>query len=241
MYKNNVPIQKDLHGKMKFQKPSNMGYCANQAYCPITIDEFFATCKSEPILFTAGETSCLPVALLGIAQDENLFLDKKKMWIESEYCPSYVSDYPFTAIRVSSDDDSVRIALAFDEDSKALTSKKGISLFETQEGASEEIAKHLEHHRKRMKMGVITDGFVEKLQALKLLVPFSPKIQVGEEYFGLKEFLVVDVKKLRALPNEIKLELINKGYYEAIIAHLLSLSNIAKLIALKSKIKVRQP
>jgi hypothetical protein len=239
MYKKMIPLQKEIHSGLKYQKPSTLAYAAQTNVSPIHIDEFFSACKSQPILFASDASGSFPVVLLGMKPEENLYLDKKQLWLVGEYCPAYIRDYPFASVRVSNKKQSLQIALAFDEEAKSLSTKKGIPLIEADGTLTQPAEKLLEYQQNVVKMNNITATFVAELQKLKLLVPFEPKIRSGDEVYALKGFLAVNEKGFKGLSIESKTELMKKGFYDPIVAHLISLSNLSKVALLKSKTKAR--
>ena len=56
--------------------------------------EFSEAAKEYPIVFTQAGDKVVPVAMLGLRNEENLFVDDKGGW-DGRYIPSFVRRYPF--------------------------------------------------------------------------------------------------------------------------------------------------
>ena len=76
--------------------------------------------------------------------------------------------------------------------------------------------------------------FTNKLKELDLLEPFSAQMSINNQNYGVEGFLRVNEEKFKVLSNDTKIELIDNGMYNLIIAHLISLSNFERLIVLSA-------
>jgi len=71
---------------------------------PVSYTEFAVACRDYPLAFVttdAGKTFS-PVAIIGIAGNENLFV-RDGLWDPSVYLPAYIRRYPFCMARVTLD------------------------------------------------------------------------------------------------------------------------------------------
>lgn len=227
MFENIVMIQKDLHKDLKFDKIDTMAFAANISHIPVNVSEFYHVCKSQPILFIQNGENIASVALLGLKQDENLFLDKQNNWNKTEYCPIILRHYPFVYVQTGE-----VMSLGYDPLCKAVNHKKGNAIFD-ESGELTDLTKNIlaAHDRFQHDMK-ITGAMIKKLQELKLLLPFNPEIRIEKNGYRFEGFLAIDEQKLNALSDKAKLDLHKLGYFSLIIAHLISLSNFNKLIAL---------
>lgn len=64
--------------------------------------EFSEAAKEYPIVFTQAGDKVVPVALLGLRNEENLFVDGKGGW-DGRYIPSFVRRYPFILAETGGD------------------------------------------------------------------------------------------------------------------------------------------
>lgn len=185
------------------------------------------------ILFAQSGDVIASIALMGLNEGKNVFVDKKSNWYSAEYCPFSIRRYPFIYIESNNHDQGQStLILGFDSDSKAINLKKGESLFTTENEPSQltqNIIQNLNAFQTDMANTIL---FTNKLKELEILEPFSAEMVANQQGYKIEGFLRVSEEKLKALPNETKIELIDNGMYNLIIAHLLSLSNFEKLAVL---------
>ncbi len=226
MFKDITIIQKDLHKDLKVGQLDSLDFALNTSFVPISTTEFFAACKSQPILFSKNGDAIGCGTLLGLKQDTNLFLTPKKKWRAGEYSPFFIRQYPFIYIQTGE-----VMSLAYDASCKAVNSRKGEALFDEVGEASETAKKILAMMDQFQRDMTMTQRFIAKLSELNLLIPYNPQFQIAEEGYRFDGFMVVDEEKLKSLSDSDKLEMFNNGMYQLIIAHLLSLANFDKLAA----------
>lgn len=92
---------------------------------PINITEVALAQKYYPIVFTARENPVM-LAVLGVIDDVNLFVDDKGMWDQSLYIPAYVRRYPFAVANESGGD---RFAVVIDAAHEGFVRDGGQALF----------------------------------------------------------------------------------------------------------------
>ena len=90
-YQKPVQLNSDVHlntrlgslaGDFSFSRETNS--------IPLAAVEFFDTAREYPIAFTGKEGGAMfPIALLGVRQDENLFVSAEGKW-EGRYIPAFV-------------------------------------------------------------------------------------------------------------------------------------------------------
>src|SRR3954471_10594528 len=100
-YKEVVPFLKNQ--KVRLLAPGEVPeFVQHGNAIPISLTEFQPVLHDYPIVFTGAENtqSFAPVAVLGLAQGENLFLQDGK-WASGIYIPAYARRYPFCMARVN--------------------------------------------------------------------------------------------------------------------------------------------
>ena len=94
-----------MHGGLGFIPPKlRYGFCANVRAVPVLVSEIPAAIKDYPVIFTSQENP-KPLAVVGLVDDINLFVDEEGNWERNRYIPGYVRRYPFG---VASDDTDPR-------------------------------------------------------------------------------------------------------------------------------------
>jgi len=229
MYQKITILNKSEHSNLKFKKIASMEHAAKTANVPLTLAEFFSACKSQPILFVKTGDDTLPTALLGIRNDENLFLDARKNWLPTEYCPFFLKRYPFIFVKAEE-----KFTLAYDSECISANEEEGEAVFGENGEQTEFIKKIMEFMNKYQADSEVTVAFGRLMDELELFEPFEVNLSVGTNKYQISDFRIIGEKKFNELPTEKKTMLIEKGFYNIIVAHLISLSNIEKLAVLQS-------
>lgn len=227
LYERIVPLNRDRHRHLRLARSEgDAGFARATHYVPLAGTEFYTACRDYPILFAGGEQGG-PIALLGLREGENLFVEDSGAWDEQRYVPAFVRRYPFV---LAQGDDGEQFTVCFDEAHGGFNSEHGEALFD-QQGAYtpflERVIEFLQRFRAEM---VQTDRLVSRLEELDLLVEQNLQVNTpGGRRFALQGFRVVDEARLRQLADGKVGELLREGYLGWIHAHLVSLNNLARL------------
>jgi hypothetical protein len=201
---------------------------------PVSYTEFGVAYRDFPLVFTStdnGQTYS-PVAVLGVAGSENLFL-KDGHWDENVYVPAYIRRYPFCMARVTLDKVEQADRLICIE--KAYLDDNGERMFADD-------AKPLERWQPIEKLLNEYEADLERTREMcailadyALLEPFTLQatLRAGGE-MNLGGMFRVEEKKLEFLNAAQHKNLIKKGVMGRIYAHLLSLDNFARLLVKKN-------
>src|SRR5262245_23080841 len=99
---------------------------------PLSFTEFAVACRDYPIAFVTGDGggNYVPMVVLGIENQQNLFVTADGAWDVGSYVPAYVRRYPFCMTRVTVDgrEQTERVACV----EKRAISDKGEALFNKQ-------------------------------------------------------------------------------------------------------------
>ncbi len=188
--------------------------------------EFTEAAKEYPVVFAQAGESMVPVALLGLRNDENLFVDKDGHW-SARYIPAFVRRYPFVLAETSEDGQRM---VCIDEGFDGFGEKEGEPLFEKGEPTPllKQAIDFLEEYQRQY---VRTEKFLQRLRGLDLLKSLNAKIDMADgQQFGLSGLMVVDEKKLLELDEASALEFFKSGELAWVYCHLMSLGNMATLI-----------
>lgn len=226
IYQKPVILNRDTHRQLRLRATDGgYAFAARMHAVPLAASEFVDACREFPVVFAEdGAAAGLPLALLGLRREENLWLEGGRDWA-GDYVPAYLRRYPF-GLMAEGDEFSVVVDEAFE----GFGASEGEALFdaEGQEGpVLRQALEFLERFQGEVERG---QAFVARLRALGLLVPQVLRATpVAGEPLVLEGFSVVDEAKLRALDDAELLALARGGELGLIYAHLLSLGNIAKL------------
>ena len=236
IYDNIQPLS-DKHVKWSVDI-GNYEFVANLNSVPLLANEIVSAAAEYPIVFSAiaADGGFIPLAIMGLKQDQNLLLDEKNLFI-TRYVPAFVRRYPFV---LGSTQGSDVMSICIDEDSKVCVAdgSRGLRLFSDNGERSahlNEVIEFLKDYQSRAKQ---SSQFCKRLQELDLLEPMQANITFKNHdtaAVNLTGFYVVKREKLKALKDEDLLDLFKKDGLELIYAHLQSLTNFNVLIDLMSK------
>jgi len=227
-YQRPVPLNADVHRKTRLGPARNdFSFCAQTNSIPLAAVEFFDAAREYPIAFTGKDAGPMfPIALVGVRQNENLFVEAGGRW-DGRYIPAFVRRYPFV---LAEKQDAEDFNVYLDEAYPGFGAEQGERLF-TDGGEYSPLLKQalefLGNYQGEIKR---TRLFVERLQALDLLVPrVLEVVRPGQQPMVLQGFSVVDEQRLQALDDAKLLDLARSGLLAWIHAHLMSLGNVANL------------
>jgi SapC len=234
-YSEIVPLYKNQ--KVRLPAPGALPeFCRAANAVPITYSEFAVACRDYPLAFITTDQgkSFTPVAVLGIAGGENLYL-RDGGWDASAYVPAYVRRYPFCMTRVTLD--SVEQADRLICVEKAFLADGGERMFD--DGGAplprwEPIGKLLQEYeadleRSREMCAIFADYALLEPFTLQAVLKDGGAMNLG----GMHR---IEERKLEFLNAAQHKNLIRKGIMGRIYAHLISLENFARLLARKNSL-----
>ena len=204
-------------------------FCRSVNALALCAAEFVAAAHDYPIAFAAsGAGAYTPVAILGLADRQNLFVSERGEWQPDTYVPAFVRRYPFCIARLAGDGEPRTQRLVCVE--KAYIDRQGLALYDEagQPSATwQSIERLLEQYENDLEL---TGQMCAMLAKLELFSPFEFQVKQGDTAaFTLKGMHRIDEKKLAELRPANHKALVTKGLMGRIYAHLHSLENFARL------------
>lgn len=224
-YRKPVPLDPARHATAGLKDRDDFGFARGTNAIALTGAEFGPAARSYPIVFSAA-APVVPFAVVGMRDDENLFLDAQGHWREDSYIPAYVRRYPFIFFEV---EDSSRLVLCVDEAAENFETESAQPFFKDGKPGDGvmRVLKFSETYQARFED---TCRFGEWLDANGLLETRMARAELaGGQVFTLRGFRLVNAEKLRSLNDEQVLELHRKGWLPLLHFHLQSLDNWAVL------------
>lgn len=228
-YKQPVPLSMERHGSKSINLQRRFGFAADTNMVPVNMQEFARIATSYPVVFTETAPAS-SIAILGLRQGQNLFVNDEGAWDGGVYVPAYVRRYPFI---FSTGQEEEQLVLCVDEADDLIVDGTGAentqAIYEGEE-ASEVVKKMLEFCAAFHRQSLATREFVDELEERELFRPGTVTISNDSgEQFNLRGFRIVDEAKFNALPDDVILEFRRKGWLHAVTAHLISIQNLASL------------
>ncbi|MDD2325341.1 MAG: SapC family protein [Alphaproteobacteria bacterium] len=224
------PLDMERDGELYVSAPKDFNFAAKTNAIPLLVDEFPMAAAHYPIVFAAGP-SPVPAAVVGLTNDQNLFLDDAGQWLGGSYLPAYVRRYPFLLM---DDPDQKQYVLCIDENSEMLGKQGEYALFK--DGKPTQFTQSAMNFCATLRQqGEATDEFVKALKDYNLLMNNDAQVDMPNgSKLQLAGFQVIDPKKFDLLPDSVYLSWRRKGWIGLIFAHLLSSHRWQSLIALSS-------
>ena len=227
-YKNLQPLSSSLHAGYKSRPSDKAPYLATANAIPLTIDEFISAQRHYPIVFSSGEVP-VPLALMGLNDGVNVFIDAESKPLNPVYIPAYVRRYPFLLARL--DQNAEELSLCFDPTSGLVgEGEEGNALFED-EKPTEGLNAILKFCEEFEIAAQRTAAFIKELQEMDLLIDGEVTIQPGDaaQPFLYRGFRMVNEEKMREMNGDTLRKLNQNGILPLIYAHLFSLPQIREI------------
>ena len=222
MYNNVESLDRKKHANWRLRGPEDsVAFASNLHTIPLLSVEFAETARCYPILFAEDKDKAIqPIALLGLKQDNNLFIKDNK-WDQDFYVPAFIRRYPF----ITNNQGLVAVDADFG------TKGTGEPFFNDKEENTEALDKTIEFLTQFQGEIGRTRALVEKLTLNKLLVDWNITAVTpsgeGYKFEGLK---IVNEQALMGLDKEQVFSLFPSAELFWIHAHLVSLGNVARLL-----------
>ncbi len=226
-YKKPVPLNKTDHKDKKISSAGRtFSFAAKTNSVILAGVEFSEAAKEYPIVFAQAGESIVPVALLGLRNEENLFVDAEGQW-DARYIPAFVRRYPFVLAETGQEGQR---AVCIDEAYEGFNDAEGEPLFEGDETTPilKQAIDFLEEYQNQYRR---TEAFLTRLRENDLLMSLNAKIDmVDGQQFGLTGLMAIDERKLLQLDDASALALFRSGELSWVYCHLMSLGCMGKLV-----------
>lgn len=224
-YNDLQPLSSNVHGDWKARRVDAAPFLASAHAVPLTADEFGPASRFYPIVLAVGDNP-IPLALMGLNEGVNVFVDEEGKLVSEAYVPAYVRRYPFLLAKLRPDNDD--LSLCFDSTSDAIGAfDEGDALFEDGKPspATQDILGFCEQFEQA---GQRTANFMNQMREYKLLMDGEVSIQPegAAQPFVYRGFQMVSEERLRELRGDQARKLIQSGALALIYAHLFSLNII---------------
>lgn len=232
-YERPVPLNRDAHKNLRLKGVPTSKFAMKTHSVPLTGTEFGLAARDMMVLFAGNSVDdCGPIALLGLRENENLFIDEAGRWAEDTYVPAFVRRYPFVlAERPPGQAEGEDYTVFLDEGYEGFNVTEGERLF-NEDGSDSELLGNAVKFLSEFQQNIVnTRHFVARLNQHGLLEPRNIRLQKGQDgnAINLQGLFVVNEEKLRGLDEKTAIEFARDGVFGWVYAHLLSLANIDRL------------
>ncbi len=242
-YSQPEPLNSETHAKIGLRRLDRpFSFAAKTHVVPLTVTEFPVAALSYPVIF-AGE-KFQPLAVMGINQEENLFIQQDGSFVVGAYIPAYIRRYPFV---LANDAQNSQLVVCIDRQASMLGDLPDLPFFDAKGQPTEytqgciQFCNDFEAEARR------TESFCNLLQELDLFevrhaqyTPVNPDGSPGVSQ-QIAEYFAISDDKLKALSKPKIHELFENGALAQIYAHQSSLLGWDRLIALAIARQQSQP
>ncbi len=217
-YKQPVPIDSKAHVNLSLKK-FDLSFTSEVNAVPVNMIEMPQICHFYPIAFSP-DANATPVAILGLRDGENLFVNGKGEWLSKTYVPAYIRRYPFIFSEMPESD---KFSLCIDK-TDAVTAEKGDQRLFNDKGEPTALTNNaLEFCKSYHAAALQTQAFSKALADAGVLAERSVQINTGDnKKISFSGFRIIDEKKLAEIDDKTFLEWRQKGWLPFIYAHLFS-------------------
>jgi hypothetical protein len=225
------------HKKMGVLADFSIAKNMHAVFCTAT--EFPQAALEFPIVFVhtgerdaAGKAQFSPIVLLGLAQNENLFVDGTR-W-DAGYIPAFIRRYPFlTANLKGAATPGVLIDLAW----PGFSDTEGEPLFDADGKPAPALQRAISFLEMFEQEAQRTRAFCARLVELDLLKPMKADATLPSgQKMSVDGFFTIEEEKLLKLPDATVLELHRNGMLALLHLHLASVANLRYMVERKARL-----
>lgn len=218
-YSNPVLLDGQRHQELSLKKDFGLGFTKTTNAVPVNMLELPQVAHFYHIAFS-NDGQATPVAILGVRNDENLFVNDKGEWREDAYIPSYIRRYPFILTEMNNGES---LSLCIDEVDEVIQHDNSNPLFD-KEGKPTDLAKNaMEFCKSYHGASQQTLEFSQALAASDLLIERTAELNLKNgTKVNFSGFSIIDEQKFNTMDDATFNEWRKKGWIGAIYAHLFS-------------------
>ena len=228
LYNDLVPLSSSEHAGWKTHTMNGAPFLMNVHAVPITVDEFVMAQRTFPIIF-ADAPNPIPLALFGLNEGVNTFVDDQGMFTQPVYVPAYIRRYPFMLAQIGPN--AQELSLCFDPTSGLVKPDGDAAELFTDGQPSEATKRILGFCEEFEQSAQRTGAFIKELQELDLLmdgeVTITPEGAAQPSVY--RGFKMINEEKLRDLRGDQLRKMNQNGMLALITAHLFSLDLMREL------------
>lgn len=231
LYREPVPVTREQHAGRRVAPVTDWRFAQGVNAVPLASVEFPEVAREYPIAFVPtgqdaqGRQQVTPMALLGLRDGENLFVDEQGRWLGS-YIPAFLRRYPFAYVATAEQQPALVVDAAWPgfggETGEVILTEAG----EPTEHLKAVLAFMDTHERDMLRTRVLCD----RLVAHDLLRGGEIRGQLPDgQTLNAGGFFMIDEAKLATLPDDAVLELHRSGLMALVHIHLVSMGQVQAL------------
>lgn len=227
-YEKAIPVSRERHGNWSVKTGRDYDFACHTDSVPLTAVEIPNAAQEYAIVFAGSGEAIMPVAILGVRDTENLYVDEDGHW-NAKYLPAFVRRYPFV---FSSTDDGATFTLCIDEEFSGCNQDGlGERLFDAAGERTQYLGSVLNFLQEYQAHFKRTQVFCKKLKELDLLEPMQARLTTpAGKQMSMSGFMAINRDKLKALSGDTLSELSKTGELELAYIQLQSMKNFSAML-----------
>lgn len=228
-YKKVVALNSKIHRNLKFAvNEASFTFSCDTTAVLLAGVEFAEAAREYPIVFVRGQDRQMrPVALLGVREGENLFVDEQGKW-DARYIPAFVRRYPFVMAEGGTQG---QLVVCIDENCPALNVNHGELLIDAEGNLQPRMNEVMQFLQNFQQEFMRTELITRQLNELDLFIQQGARFDTNTgETFQLNDFYLIDEAKFGRLADDKLPQLFRSGALGLAYLHLASLGNMRKLL-----------
>ena len=226
IYENVVPLSKERHADLCVETGLPYDFAKQLRFVPLVASEISHAAREYTVVIApaGNQTEMMPFAVLGINENENLYVAEDGEWTAG-YIPAFIRRYPFV---FSTSPDGTQYTLCIDENWRGCNRQgRGERLFDEQGNTTEFLNKLVKFNEGYQRSFQSTTLFCKRLLELELLDAKEAKLTLpnGQES-KLSGFFFLNRERVNSLSGEHLADLAKRGALEMIYAQLMSINNL---------------
>ena len=190
-----IPLSRTAHAEHGYTPREGYRHAAGQLIAPVMLAELAKLLPHYVLGFIARDDGLIPVAVLGVEKDHNLYLHPDGRWL-GRYVPAALRGYPFVLATPPHAANPGDKTLGIDEEH--LVEEGGQPLFEHGE-PTQPVADTLAFLTQCEHSRVATQAACQALENAGVLVPWKLIVPIGESHQQVNGLYRVDEQALNAL------------------------------------------
>lgn len=225
IYERAVPVSPQRHKDLSIKQGTSLAYAKAVNSVPLMVAEFSNAAADHAVVFSGQGDDVVPVVLLGVRDDENLFVGPEGQWL-GHYVPAFLRRYPFV---FSSSDDGKNFTLCVDETFEGANREgRGERLFDEAGERTQYLQSVLGFLQAYQVQFQRTLAFTRRLVELNLLEPMQARFNMRDgRTLTLGGFQAVNRERLKGLSGAQLSALNAADELELIYTHLQSLKQLS--------------
>lgn len=227
IYESAIPVSHARHGGASVEPSDSYAFTAGVNAVPLMAVELVRAATEYAIVFAQAGEEVLPAAVLGVRQDQNLYLSSDGRW-NATYVPAFIRRYPFV---FSTSQDGRTLTLCIDESFGGLNREgRGQPLFTGDGKPTAYVDNVLAFMKDYQAHFERTKRFGARLRELGLLEPMQAQVTAPDgQKTSVGGFQVVSRAKLRDLAPEQISAMAKTDELELVYLHLYSMRNFVEI------------